>query len=155
MDKAGVCSSGRKELGLWHTFSVLSMSWPEEIKTGDTLFRRAAETPAAFGEDTLGSFDWGARGACCLRSRPGGSWGCLGREGSHANMHEPCYNCIECHRWELGRKGHRNRGHGIKLATAGGTETDLRKWRYMLTLQKTVQMQGFLRFSGFCFLKGT
>lgn len=61
MDKAGVCSSGRKELGLWHTFSVLSMSWPEEIKTGDTLFRRAAETPAAFGEDTLDSFDWEAR----------------------------------------------------------------------------------------------
>lgn len=46
-------------------------------------------------------------------------------------------------------------GHGIKPATAGDTETDLRKWRYMLTLQKTVKMQGFLRFSGFGFLKGT
>ena len=31
--------------------------------------------------DSLGSFDWEAHGVCCLRSRPEGSWGCLGREG--------------------------------------------------------------------------
>lgn len=37
VDKAGVCSSGRKELGLWHTFCVLKHELARRNKKQEIL----------------------------------------------------------------------------------------------------------------------